>query len=750
MQPQYIYDNSVTPPVQSTLQYTISPDTLWITTSNKTQTVISLIITVFNNSQQPVNCNFFTFGIQQCAAAGCMTTDASSVRATSDQPATWNNPSYQQGGDPNYPNYYLYRSTPVSGTMKVMQPGDTLIFRLNNIKVLKVEGTAQVFIREKANNDIVTGTLADTILSNNTLEIVNKSFEATPGAPIDPGDSATLSWAILNADHWKLYNNDTDALLYNGNASSIYPTGTQPFKPLQNTNFKLIAYADAAETQHVSDYATVMVNHITLKADINGQHQVTVDSNKPQTINWTTRLANRVMLHASDGTPDQVKTVPASGSGTFQVTPTRDTIYIVSAYYEDDGQSPPAFSTPVTQEIDVTVNAPTIRSFKASTLVPSQGASLKLSWETQSTSTCTISPDGGAFTGPAALKGSTQVNPPPDENTIYTLAASSGPASATQSLPAVRPMMHGWSNITWPSDWVFSSEPHLFNFNRQLWLVDTWCADKTGAQTAFRVWRTNDGLTWTAVPGKNLPPVRQNAVGVVFNDGRGEKMWLLGGESTLNGPTLNEIWWSSDGANWTKAQTSGTSWAARKWHACVAFNNKLWVLGGLDQWASPNVLFYKDVWSSPDGVAWTKQPTPPWSATYGLGAAVFNGKLWVCGGSTYTTDVTTYAEAWYTTDGVSWQQWNNGATPPQTNTPWGALTGVTLLTPNDHLWLISGANMWTMDSNGAWALVSDAFLLPNIYKVPTTVFDWRIWVVASWFNPPAKPPVAWAAAYYVP
>ena len=125
MQPQYIYDNSVSPPAQSLLQYSVSPDTLWITQSDNNQTIVSLIFTALNNSNQAVNCRYLIFGLPQGQASGelsealpeasppeskppvPLTPQAANLPASSDQQASWNAPAYQSGGDPGYPNYYL-------------------------------------------------------------------------------------------------------------------------------------------------------------------------------------------------------------------------------------------------------------------------------------------------------------------------------------------------------------------------------------------------------------------------------------------------------------------------------------------------------------------------------------------------------------------------------------------------------------------------------------------------------------------
>lgn len=53
----------------------------------------------------------------------------------------------------------------------------------------------------------------------------------------------------------------------------------------------------------------------------------------------------------------------------------------------------------------------------------------------------------------------------------------------------------------------------------------------------------------------------------------------------------NDVWFSNDCVNWVQANESAP-WTARFGHTSVAFNNKLWVVGGLAE------SFQNDVWYS--------------------------------------------------------------------------------------------------------------------------------------------------------
>jgi hypothetical protein len=108
-------------------------------------------------------------------------------------------------------------------------------------------------------------------------------------------------------------------------------------------------------------------------------------------------------------------------------------------------------------------------------------------------------------------------------------------------------------------------------------------------------------------------------------------MWLLAPDEVT---WRNTIWSSSDGVNW---QYEGiTPWEYRGFAAAEVFRGRIWVMGGLtgDQDPYGNSWILNDVWSSPDGVNWTRETAAAsWPARSGHASAVFNGRLWIFGGT---------------------------------------------------------------------------------------------------------------------
>ena len=131
-----------------------------------------------------------------------------------------------------------------------------------------------------------------------------------------------------------------------------------------------------------------------------------------------------------------------------------------------------------------------------------------------------------------------------------------------------------------------------------------------------------------------------------------DKLWILGGSSYGQGIStwFNDVWCTSDGANWTEV-TDHAPWHGRSAHAAVAFDDKLWVLGGgyyEGVWVDEHLVLLNDVWYSPDGVTWSELPDTPWSPRWGHAAAVLKGRLWIFGGSTISDGSTLYLnDIWY-------------------------------------------------------------------------------------------------------
>lgn len=178
-------------------------------------------------------------------------------------------------------------------------------------------------------------------------------------------------------------------------------------------------------------------------------------------------------------------------------------------------------------------------------------------------------------------------------------------------------------------------------FDDKMWIF----GGRTDGESAIYsndVWYSSDGINWTLAAAAAPWEKRSSFASVVFDN----KMWVIGGyEASVNGGLINstlfsDVWYSSDGISWTLA-TDTASWGKRLDHTSVVFDNKMWVIGGrVDTTGRTN-----DVWSSTDGVAWIEETSfAEWSKRSSHTSVVFNNKMWVLGGNTIGKF---YNDVWY-------------------------------------------------------------------------------------------------------
>jgi hypothetical protein len=203
--------------------------------------------------------------------------------------------------------------------------------------------------------------------------------------------------------------------------------------------------------------------------------------------------------------------------------------------------------------------------------------------------------------------------------------------------------------------------------------------------------RSGDGITWETIE-KPMPWASRSAAGSVVFNGRA---WIMGGISRDTGKRLNDVWSSSDGIHW-RQETPTAPWSPRQLHDnVVAFNNRLWVIGGGIQNYHP-FKAYRDVWSSPDGIQWDlATDQAPWPPRFWASTAVYKGQMWLFGGFRSEPKMENFADVWHSPDGITWRQFD-------TDAAWSARHEVSPYVFNDKLWIVAG---------NAWPLVNDTWSL---------------------------------------
>jgi hypothetical protein len=188
-----------------------------------------------------------------------------------------------------------------------------------------------------------------------------------------------------------------------------------------------------------------------------------------------------------------------------------------------------------------------------------------------------------------------------------------------------------------------------------------------------KAWSSRNGIVWRDFD-KHDWGERISMACVYFND----KIWISGGMAYQTNTFLNEIWSSEDGATWTRT-AEHAEWSPRKGHTVVVFNNRLWLFGGVvsvNEDKTPKALI-NDIWSSTDGIHWTKvTDAAPWTARANPRVLVFKGALWLVGGQGHS-------DIWRSNDGKDWKLL-------KTDSPWKGRYDYGAMVYDNLMWIYGG------------------------------------------------------------
>ena len=211
-------------------------------------------------------------------------------------------------------------------------------------------------------------------------------------------------------------------------------------------------------------------------------------------------------------------------------------------------------------------------------------------------------------------------------------------------------------------------------------------------------WNSADGVNWTRVLEKTPFGARGYGELVVFQD----QLWQLGSGA--------DVWNSRDGVTWTKVLAQAP-YGSRSAAAVAVYNGKLWLCGGNSGAASdppekhyPKMTTHNDVWSSPDGVIWTRATEhAPWLPRMWFVGREYAGRLWIVGGFS-NRESRNFAECWSTTDGVNWEEFKPAP-------GWSPRHEPTIYVFDKSFWVVAG-NSWPL-MNDVWRLTLPESAVPR-------------------------------------
>jgi len=131
------------------------------------------------------------------------------------------------------------------------------------------------------------------------------------------------------------------------------------------------------------------------------------------------------------------------------------------------------------------------------------------------------------------------------------------------------------------------------------------------------------GSAWTEQGTNALPVATSQHTTLAFND----KLWVIGGDNA--GTATRKVYSSSDGITWAESGTDALP-SARRNHCSSVFGNQMWVIGGEDSAGDAQTSIY----FSTDGVTWNSVFIPLPEARTDLACATTGGNGIVASGGT--------------------------------------------------------------------------------------------------------------------
>ena len=292
-----------------------------------------------------------------------------------------------------------------------------------------------------------------------------------------------------------------------------------------------------------------------------------------------------------------------------------------------------------------------------------------------------------------------------------------------------------WVRVTEKAEWRARDSSGELVYKDQLWLFGGWF-DSFQAPPRD-VWNSRDGKLWTQATAEAPWKHSDLPMTVVFRD----KMWLLGGwyNGRLPGHSASsEAWSSEDGVRWEQA-TAKAEWTPRLAAGAVAFRDRLWILGGSENYYfGDDASLKNDVWSSADGREWRCETTAaPWSPRAYHQAVVHAGRIWVLGGGNYVPKYHAKNDVWSSVDGVNWERASESA-------PWSPRLWFSSVVYRDHLWVLGGwsnnpsknwGDAWYSKDGKDWQLYPAKVTWKERHEHSAYVFQDKIWVAGGHAQP---------------
>lgn len=334
--------------------------------------------------------------------------------------------------------------------------------------------------------------------------------------------------------------------------------------------------------------------------------------------------------------------------------------------------------------------------------------------------------------------------------------------------------LFSWTLITKKAAWSNRLDHASVWFDGRLWVMGGYNPGKVTGDTYLEdVWSSEDGEHWDLETASAPWLGRRGHATVVFDDGTGESIYLMGGfvvdESTGYREFRNDVWKSTDGQEWEQIKERSEpeldslyDWFPRFNHTCVTANHGgidyIYLIGGATQLEGFNstysMKYFNDVWRSEDGITWEQLPNNDFGYRSEHAATVhpFTHRIYIQGGrhgkivegeNNSSHPVPDFYWLWSSDDGINWTAENDTAEFYQ-----GYLTrsehhmvfmdeqlfgfpGKT--TSNVHLVFGESSNytFWRNDPGNLWSVDSEGSDFNSRYAYSIVEHDGKVWVMGG-------------------
>ncbi|MEO9872660.1 Kelch repeat-containing protein [Ekhidna sp.] len=235
---------------------------------------------------------------------------------------------------------------------------------------------------------------------------------------------------------------------------------------------------------------------------------------------------------------------------------------------------------------------------------------------------------------------------------------------------------------------------------------------------------STQGLTYDPETVMSIPQMERNGHTSLAYD---NKLWVIGGYTDS---PQNDVWYSEDGITWILA-TPVAAFTGRHQHTSLVFDNKMWVIGGLgfseSNTSASNPL--NDVWYSEDGFTWTEATgEESFGARYRHTSVVFDNKMWVIGGDIASSSAN---DVWYSEDGTTWTEATEAAA-------FSARRSHTSIVFDNKMWVMNGENgsinffsdVWYSEEGITWTEATSD-MGDELTRTTSVVYADKMWIIAG-------------------